>query len=97
VERLEELGLRVERVSHLRGGQVTFGWLHGLVGGLPGTPSLYDAVRSAAARESPLTAGRRLTTLGAGAALLPVALALTLLEALLRRGGTVYVEARRLG
>src|SRR3954452_12004171 len=26
--RLEELGLRVARTSHLRGGQVVFGWLH---------------------------------------------------------------------
>ena len=95
--RLRELGLRVERVSHLRGGQVAFGWLHGLVGALPGSPSLYDAIRTQEARERPVTPARRLGTLTAAAALLPAALALTAVEALLRRGGTVYVEARRVG
>ena len=95
--RLRELGLRVERVSHLRGGQVAFGWLHGLVGALPGGPSLYDAIRSRAARERPMGPARRLVILAAGVALLPVALVLAGAEALLRRGGTVYVEARRLG
>ena len=95
--RLGELGLRVERVSHLRGGQVAFGWLHGLVGALPGRPSLYDAIRRPAARERPMTPAQRAGALAAGTALLPVALALSAVEALLRRGGTVYVEARRLG
>jgi hypothetical protein len=84
-------------VSHLRGGQIAFGWLHGLVGMLPGRPSLYDAIRTRAARERPMTSPRRVGTLAAGTALLPAALALTGLEALLRRGGTVYVEARRVG
>ena len=95
--RLEQLGLRVERVSHLRGGQVTFGWLHGLVGELPGRPSLYDAIRTPAARERPMTLARRLQALAAGTALLPAALALTGVEALVRRGGSVYAEARRVG
>ncbi len=95
--RLAALGLRVERVSHLRGGQVAFGWLHGLVGLLPGGPSLYDAIRTRAARERPMTPAERLRTLAAGTALLPVALVLSAVEALLRRGGTVYVEARRVG
>ena len=36
--RLRALGLRVERISYLRGGQVVFGWLHGIVGALPGQP-----------------------------------------------------------
>lgn len=93
--RLRELGLRVERVSHLRGGQVAFGWLHGLVGLLPGRPSLYDAIRAPAARERPVGAGSRLSTLAAAVALLPLALALTAVEVIARRGGTVYVEARR--
>ena len=97
IARLGQLGLRVERVSHLRAGQVTFGWLHGLVGLLPGGRSLYDAIRTPAARERPLAPSERLRTLAAGAALLPVALLLTAAEVLLRRGGTVYVEARRLG
>ena len=47
------LGLRVTRVSHWRGGQALFGWLHGLVGRLPGHPDLYDAIRRPEARSSP--------------------------------------------
>lgn len=92
--RLAELGLRVERVSYLRGGQVVFGWLDGLVGLLPGHPSLYDAIRRPAARFAPVSRGRRLLTLAAGAALLPFALLAAAVEVALRRGGTVYVEAR---
>jgi hypothetical protein len=93
-DRLRSLGLRVERVSYLRGGQVVFGWLDGLVGLLPGRPSLYDAVRRPAARFGPLSGARRLATLLAAALLAPLALAATAVEVLLRRGGTVYVEAR---
>jgi SAM-dependent methyltransferase len=92
---LSELGLRTERESHLRGGQVAFGWLHGLVGSLPGRPDLYDAIRRPAARRRRLSAGGRAGLLAAGACLLPVALAAALGEAALRRGGTVYLEARR--
>lgn len=92
--RLAELGLRVERVSYLRGGQVLFGWLDGLVGLLPGHPSLYDAIRQPRARFAPLSRGRRLLILAAGAALLPLAFLGTAVEVALRRGGTVYVEAR---
>lgn len=93
--RLERAGAGVERVSYLRGGQVLFGWLHGLVGSLPGQMSLYDAIRQERARSEPMTTGRRLATLASGAALLPLAALLTLAEAALRRGGTTYVEARR--
>jgi hypothetical protein len=93
--RLDAAGLRAERVSHLRGGQVVFGWLHGLVGRLPGRPDLYDAIRRPAARRSGLGGLDRAATLAAAAALVPAAVALAGLEALLRRGGSVYVEARR--
>ncbi len=55
VGRLEALGLRVERVSHARGGQIAFGWLQGLVGLLPGRPDLYDALRRPEARRRPLS------------------------------------------
>ena len=95
VVRLHELGLAVERVSHLRGGQVVFGWLHGLVGALPGQVDLYDAIRRPSARSSPTTGGRRAATLGAAMLVLPVAVALALAEAVAGHGGTVYVEARR--
>src|SRR3954470_7210772 len=55
LERLATLGLRVTRTSHLRGGQVVFGWLHGLVGTLPAHPDLYDAIRRADARRASMT------------------------------------------
>jgi SAM-dependent methyltransferase len=92
---LREEGLRIERTSHLRGGQIVFGWLHGLVGRIPGTADLYDAIRRPAARSRPVARSRRMRALGAAAALLPVAGAAAGLEAALRRGGSVYVEARR--
>lgn len=95
VEGLERRGLSVERVSDVRGGQIVFGWLHGMVGVLPGHPDLYDAIRRSEARTLPMGSGKRLLTLAAGALLLPAALAFAALEIVLRRGGTVYVEARR--
>jgi SAM-dependent methyltransferase len=93
--RVETLGLRVERTSHVRGGQVVFGWLHGLTGALPSHPDLYAAIRRPEARDRPLSPGRRTATLGAAAALFPVAAAAAGAEVACRRGGTIYVEARR--
>ena len=95
LRRLEELGLRVARVSWLRGGQVAFGWAHGLVGLLPGHPHLYDAVRRPEARSSERGGIARVATLAAGALIAPLALLLAGIEALARRSGTVYVEAVR--
>src|SRR3954471_12384992 len=95
VERLGALGLRVTRTSHLRGGQVVFGWLHGLAGTLPTRPDLYDAIRRPGARRGSMTPARRAATLAAAAALSPVALAGAAAEAAARRGGTIYVEAVR--
>ena len=93
--RLTALGLRVERVSHLRGGQVVFGWLHGLVARLPRVPDLYDALRRPAARQQAIDGRGRTVALVAGVVMLPAALALAGLEAALRRGGSIYVEARK--
>ena len=93
--RLRALGLRVQRVSHVRGGQVVFGWLHGLVGLLPGSPDLYDAIRRPAARRDAAPAPARAAAIGAGAVLLPAAVLLASVEAVLRRGGSVYVESRK--
>lgn len=92
--RLGDLGLRIERVSYLRGGQVVFGWLDGMVGALPGAPSLYDAIRRPEARFQRLSTARRLAALLAAALLLPLALTATAVEVLMRRGGSVYVEAK---
>jgi SAM-dependent methyltransferase len=93
--RLRALGLSVTRVSHWRGGQLLFGWLHGLVGSLPGGLDVYDAIRRPEARSRPLTPARRALTLAAGVALFPVAAVATVVEVALRHGGTFYVEARR--
>ncbi|HEX4668654.1 MAG TPA: class I SAM-dependent methyltransferase [Solirubrobacterales bacterium] len=95
LDKLRSSGLRVERVSYLRGGQVVFGWLHGLVGLLPGHPSLYDAIRRPQARSEPMGAAQRLLALAAAVLLLAPAALASLAEAALGRGGTIYVEARR--
>jgi hypothetical protein len=95
LERLRTLGLRPTRVSYLRGGQVLFGWLHGIVGALPSHPDLYDAIRRPEARREALSPGRRILTLAIAMAALPLAAAAAGVEVLLRRGGTIYVEAHR--
>jgi SAM-dependent methyltransferase len=95
LSKVEDLGLRVERVSYLRGGQVVFGWVHGLVGQLPGQPDLYDTIRRGEARSTAQTPARRLYTLAAAAAAAPLALAATAAEVAARSGGTIYVQARR--
>jgi hypothetical protein len=92
--RVRELGLEPIRISYLRGGQGVFGWLHGIVGSLPAHPDLYDAIRRPQAQQHPMSASERIATLAAGALALPAAAACALLEASLRRGGTVYLEAR---
>jgi SAM-dependent methyltransferase len=93
--KVEALGLRVERVSYLRGGQVVFGWVHGFVGKLPGHPDLYDAIRRGEARQAAQSPALRLYALAAAAATLPLALAATVVEVTARSGGTIYIEARR--
>jgi SAM-dependent methyltransferase len=94
LDRLRECGLRVTRVSYVRGGQVVFGWLHGLVAGASGL-DLYDAIRRPEARSRPMSGGRRAAALALGALLSPVAVAAAAVEVALRRGGSVYVEAVR--
>ena len=95
VARLRGAGLTVERVDQVRGGQIVFGWLHGIVGTLPGRPDLYDAIREPAARQRPMTPRARRRALLAAVLLLPVALVAAAAEVALRRSGTAYVEARR--
>jgi SAM-dependent methyltransferase len=88
-------GITVERISYWRGGQILFGWLHGIVGLLPGHPDLYSAIRRVEARERPMSSARRLTVLLVGAAAAPLASLLATAEIGARAGGTVYLEARR--
>jgi SAM-dependent methyltransferase len=93
--KIEALGLRVERVSYLRGGQVVFGWVHGFVGKLPGHPDLYDTIRRSEARQAAQSPAFRLYALGAAVVALPFALAATAVEVTARSGGTIYIEARK--
>ncbi len=95
LSKIEAAGLRVERVSYLRGGQVVFGWVHGLVGRLPGHPDLYDAIRRSEARRGAQGPARRLYTLAAAVVALPLALVATAIEVAARSGGTMYIEARK--
>jgi SAM-dependent methyltransferase len=95
LSKIEAAGLRVERVSYLRGGQVVFGWVHGLVGRLPGHPDLYDAIRRSEARRGAQSPARRLCTLAAAVVALPLALVATAIEVAARSGGTMYIEARK--
>lgn len=95
LSKITDLGLRVERVSYRRGGQVAFGWAHGLVAQLPGQPDLYEAIRRGEARESGQRTARRLYALAAAGAAMPLALAAATVEVMARSGGTIYIEARR--
>jgi SAM-dependent methyltransferase len=95
VTKLEGLGLKVERISHVRGGQIAIGWLDGLVGALPGGLNLYQSLRRAPARNVELSAGTRAASLAAGVVLAPLAAVLAGIEVALRRSGSIYVEARR--
>jgi hypothetical protein len=91
---LRASGLRVDGVSHWRGGQVLFGWLHGLVGLVTGT-DLYDVIRRPEARFHPVSWRARLISLMVAGLLLPVAAMGMAVELVTRRGGSFYVEARR--
>jgi SAM-dependent methyltransferase len=95
LSKIEALGLRVERVSYLRGGQVVFGWVHGLVGLLPGQPDLYEVIRRGEARRLAQSPARRCYALAAAGIAVPLALAATAAEVAARSGGTIYVQARR--
>ncbi len=92
---LREAGLRPARTSGLRGGQSVFGWLQGMLGALPGSPDLYDAIRTPPAQRRRRGGPARAATLLGAALLLPVASGAAVAEAAIGRGGSIYVEARR--
>jgi 2-polyprenyl-3-methyl-5-hydroxy-6-metoxy-1,4-benzoquinol methylase len=95
VSKIQEAGLQVEHVSYYRGGQVVFGWVHGLVGLLPGHPDLYDVIRRNEAQSVKQSLPVRLYALAAGVAVLPVAVVASVIEVATHAGGTVCVQARR--
>ncbi len=92
---LRSRDLEIERVSFWRGGQVVFGWLHGLLGSLPGRLDLYAAIRQPQARQRRMNPAERALTLALGGALLPAAVIASAGEVLAGAGGTVMIEARR--
>jgi hypothetical protein len=92
---VEARGLRVERCSHWRGGQLVFGWLYGMTRALPGHPDLYSAIRRPEARSSDMSGPRRVATLVAASVLVPIAALLVVAEVTAHAGGTVYLEARK--
>jgi hypothetical protein len=91
--RCEELGCRVTRVSFWRGGQVLFGWLHGLVG--RSHLDLYDAIRRPEARRRPLSEHDRRRALALAVAWTPAAALLSVAEMAAGRAGTFVLEAVR--
>ena len=95
VHGMQASGLEIERVSYWRGGQVLFGWLHGMVAALPGHPDLYDALRRPGARRGGARGANRVFTLLDSIVCLPLATVAAAIEVAARRGGTVYVEGRR--
>jgi SAM-dependent methyltransferase len=95
IDGLRGRGLTIERASYWRGGQILFGWLQGLIGRLPGHPDLYSAIRRAGAQDTRTLGRRRAEVLTGAVALTPVAAALAVVEIAIRRGGTIYVEARK--
>jgi hypothetical protein len=92
---LRDRGLTIERVSHWRGGQILFGWLHGAVRRLPGRADLYSAIRRSGAQDIQTAGADRVRVLLSAAALAPVAAVMAVAEIAAGAGGTVYVEARR--
>lgn len=92
---LRDSGLTIEYVSYFRAGQTVIGWLQGLVGMVPGRPDLYQALRRSDARGAHQPASKRLLAIVAAVMLVPLATIAAVAESIGRRGGTVYMEARR--
>lgn len=93
VATLRDLGLAIDRVSHYRGGNIVFGWLHGVVRSVSGL-DIYDAIRKPEARSEVMSGSKRLLAIALGIVLLPIAALGAAIEVATRRGGTVYVEGR---
>lgn len=92
---LQKEGFRIERVSHVRAGQILIGWIQGLVGLLPGRPDLYQALRREGARGVHQSAFKRWLAIAAGVLSAPIAAGAAAIEIAARRSGSVYIEARR--
>jgi 2-polyprenyl-3-methyl-5-hydroxy-6-metoxy-1,4-benzoquinol methylase len=100
IKTLSERGLRIVEVNHFSAEQNIYGWIQGLLN-CAGLKSnlLYDMLRQPNARDTerpwskyPIQA---LLSLAGAVALLPLASAAMLAEALFRRGGTVEFYAEK--
>ena len=95
-EALARAGFAVVQEDHFSFEQNPYGWLQSLLNSLtPRFNFLYDLLKAKSARLAPLrrNPGQALMTLILLPLLVPLALALTVLEAALRRGGTVELYA----
>ncbi len=90
---LKRTGLEPTADSGLKEGQLVIGWLQGLVGLLPGHPDLYQSLRRKSARRIEVGPGKRAYAIGAGVLAFPLAVACALVEQIIGRPGTIYIEA----
>jgi 2-polyprenyl-3-methyl-5-hydroxy-6-metoxy-1,4-benzoquinol methylase len=99
-ELLEQTGFVCESEHHFSLRQNPFGWIQSSLNRRPGLPrnGLYTLLhRRGPGEPLPFDARTRRRLLRAGLLRVPVALALTIAEALLRSGATVHVVARKRG
>lgn len=94
---LRDRGFRILSTAHFSLEQNPYGWIQSLLNRVFEHDLLYSILKEPAARmhrlrEYPL---QTIATTVAGALLLPVAILLTLMETILRRGGTIEVYARK--
>ncbi|MBI2362414.1 MAG: class I SAM-dependent methyltransferase [Elusimicrobia bacterium] len=93
---VEKSGFAVVQEDHFSFEQNPYGWLQSLLNmATPRFNYLYDWLKSKSARSAPLrkNPGQALLTLGLAVPLAPLCVLLTVLEAALRRGGSVEVYA----
>jgi SAM-dependent methyltransferase len=94
---LQQRGFRVAGFAHFSFEQNPYGWIQSLLNRVFRHDLLYTVLKEPSARvyhlrQSPF---QTIATTMAGVLLLPVAMLLTMIETLLRRGGTIEVYARK--
>jgi 2-polyprenyl-3-methyl-5-hydroxy-6-metoxy-1,4-benzoquinol methylase len=96
-ESLEKCGLRVVETAHFSLEQNPYGWIQSLLNLVLEHNLLYSILKEPEARAHQLREFPLQTILSAlgGVLLLPLSLALTMLETILRNGGTVEMYARK--
>jgi SAM-dependent methyltransferase len=94
---LRRRGFRIVDVAHFSLEQNPYGWIQSLLNRVFRVDLLYNVLKERSARIDNLRRFplQTIATTIAGVLLLPVAVLLTLMETLLRRGGTIEVYARK--